>query len=242
MFATVLAQYDEMRNVNLPKDTTSYEKKAEEVEHLQLQAQAVEDQRILLSTKTTDRDTMSGHHGRYPSSPDFDPAATSPPSTFSSGGGGSSLMRRKSSRRHSRRHSNASSKSLALPQGAPIAQTTDQRLARLPPQRPHCQQALPPCPRLRQAPVTKRQSPTSSTSSSRAKVGTQLVRRLRRSLVRSSAGCEMEPDRCRRVRWSWLWRRRTIAFHERNSPWHLQRQQSQSVQSHSDTRDQAGSC
>lgn len=105
-----LSQYDEMRNINLPKIRRAYEKKAEEVEHLQLQAQAVEDQRILLSTKITDRDTT--YHTRGPSSPDFEPSTASPPSTFSSAGGAPSLMRRKSSRRHSRRHSNASSKSL----------------------------------------------------------------------------------------------------------------------------------
>ncbi|SPO21250.1 uncharacterized protein UTRI_00727 [Ustilago trichophora] len=106
-----LSQYDEMRNISLPKIRRAYEKKAEEVENLQLQAQAVEDQRMLLST-TTNRETASTYHGRLPSTTDFEPSATSPPSTFSVMGGGSSLMRRKSSRRHSRRHSNASSKSL----------------------------------------------------------------------------------------------------------------------------------
>lgn len=112
-----LSQYDETRNVNLPKIRRVYEKKAEEVEHLQLQAQAVEDQRILLSTKTADREATSIHHSRGPSSPDFEPSATSPPSTFSSaaggGIGGPALMRRKSSRRHSRRQSNASFRSLS---------------------------------------------------------------------------------------------------------------------------------
>ncbi|KAJ1030072.1 hypothetical protein NDA16_000985 [Ustilago loliicola] len=122
-----LSQYDEMRNINLPKIRRAYEKKAEEVEHLQLQAQAVEDQRILLSTKTTDREGAALHHSRGPSSPDFEPSATSPPSTYSSaaGGGGPGLMRRKSSRRHSRRHSNASSKSLGT--SVRSAESSDER-------------------------------------------------------------------------------------------------------------------
>lgn len=124
---TSLAQYDEMRNVSLPKIRRAYERKAEEVEHLQLQAQAVEEQRILLSTKTTDRDNPSSAHARPPSTSDVDSAAgTSPPSTFTVVGGGSSgLMRRKSSLRHSRRHSNASSKSLGTSNRG--AESSDER-------------------------------------------------------------------------------------------------------------------
>lgn len=115
-----LAQYDEMRGANLPKIRRAYEKKAEEVEQLQLQAQAVEDQRILLSTKSTD--PQSTNHSRLPSSGDFDPLATSPPATYSSAG---VLMRRKSSRRHSRRQSNASAKSLGA--SARGADSSDER-------------------------------------------------------------------------------------------------------------------
>ncbi|SJX60697.1 uncharacterized protein SRS1_11925 [Sporisorium reilianum f. sp. reilianum] len=123
---TSLAQYNEMRNASLPKIRRAYEKRAEEVEHLQLQAQAVEDQRVLLSSRTADREASSTNHSRMPSYPDSDPAATSPPSTFSVAGGATSgLMRRKSSRRHSRHHSNASSRSLGA--SAKGAESSDER-------------------------------------------------------------------------------------------------------------------
>ncbi len=76
---TSFAQYDEMRNVDLPKIRRAYERKAEEVEHVQLQAQAVEDQRMLLSTKTSDRETNTLNHNRGPSASDFEPTSMSPP-------------------------------------------------------------------------------------------------------------------------------------------------------------------
>lgn len=122
---TSLAQYDEMRNITLPRIRRTYEKKADEVEQLQLQAQAVEEQRILLSTKTADRETSYTQHSRLPSSSDVDPPSTSPPSTFSAGSGSPGLMRRMSSRRASRRHSSSSSKSLGAPGRG--AESSDER-------------------------------------------------------------------------------------------------------------------
>lgn len=125
-----LAQYDEMRNVSLPKIRRTYEKRAEEVEQLQLQAQAVEDQRTLLSTRIADREPTATGHSRQASQPDFNPATASPPSTYSiSGDGGtySSLIRHKSShtRRHSRRRSNASTRSLGT--SARANESSDER-------------------------------------------------------------------------------------------------------------------
>ncbi|KAJ9476513.1 putative GTPase-activating protein BEM2/IPL2 (putative) [Pseudozyma hubeiensis] len=129
---TSLSQYDEMRNTNLPRIRRTYEKRAEEVENLQLQAQAVEDQRTLLSTRTAEREPASSSHSRQPSHPDFDPTARSPPSTFP-GSTGSSLMRRKSSRsrHHSRHHSDASSKSLGA--SAKGNRSSDERSVGSPP-------------------------------------------------------------------------------------------------------------
>ncbi|PWZ01366.1 hypothetical protein BCV70DRAFT_198795 [Testicularia cyperi] len=97
-----LAQYDEMRGLTLPKIRRNYEKRAEEVDQLQLQAQAVEDQRMLLSTR--------------PTSPEQDGATSTSRSAAINGGSGSAIAihRRRSSRRHSRRQSASSTKSLGM--------------------------------------------------------------------------------------------------------------------------------
>ncbi|KDN48220.1 RhoGAP-domain-containing protein [Tilletiaria anomala UBC 951] len=57
---THLSNYDEMRNVTLPRIKKQYDKKCEEVETLRLQQMAAEDQRALLSAGTTGGGGMPG--------------------------------------------------------------------------------------------------------------------------------------------------------------------------------------
>lgn len=87
-----------MLNITLPRIKKAYEKKAEEVEQLELQQQAIEDQRALLSAKN-DRDSQLA----------IRPGASSPEPDVETGT--SSVRRSRSARRHSRTTSAGSSKS-----------------------------------------------------------------------------------------------------------------------------------
>ncbi|EPQ28825.1 uncharacterized protein PFL1_03628 [Pseudozyma flocculosa PF-1] len=99
---TSLAHYDDMRNIHLPRVRRAYEKKAEEVEQLQTQQKAVEEQRALLATRTKDREAGGSSPGARVSSPE--PEAE-----------GSTAHRRSRSMR--RRHSRAASSSSTQSQG-----------------------------------------------------------------------------------------------------------------------------
>ncbi|KAI3481058.1 hypothetical protein L1887_56632 [Cichorium endivia] len=171
-----LAQYDEMRGANLPKIRRAYEKKAEEVEQLQLQAQAVEDQPHLAQHKkhrSTNPRTTAGFHLQAT----LIPWQPSPPATYSSAG---VLMRRKSSHRHSRppvERIGQVARRLGA-RGGQLGREIHLRLSTH-----HRGHAGLPCPLPRPARTRKRPSPTSSTSSSRVRAGMQRARRLPRSLA-----------------------------------------------------------
>ncbi|KAN0063053.1 hypothetical protein ACQY0O_004216 [Thecaphora frezii] len=105
---TSLSHYDDMRNVTLPRIRKAYERKAEEVEQLQLQQRAVEEQRALLASRTTEREGSTGSSGARMSSPepDVDGGASAPAIRVAP-------RRSRSIKRHSRGTSSSSSHAVA---------------------------------------------------------------------------------------------------------------------------------
>ncbi|PWN51926.1 RhoGAP-domain-containing protein [Violaceomyces palustris] len=130
---TSLSNYDEMRFSTLPRIRKAYEKKAEEVEQLRLQQQAIEDQRALLSNRSSDKEStgvgypsssFSNYGSEPPTSPSSRQSSEQDTQVFQQGSSPVPTLSRSRSKRHGRRASSGSARSLG---GSAAQQSSDER-------------------------------------------------------------------------------------------------------------------